>query len=72
MDIMKIDNDTRVRIRESDDSFEKKINEVLLFNLSRKMIKEDVPSEFAAGFKAALLIRSSIKSLDSKWVLTNE
>lgn len=63
LDIKKIDDKMRMKISLLDDGFEKEINEVLLFNLSRKMVREEVPSDFAAGFKAALLIRSSLKSL---------
>jgi hypothetical protein len=65
LDIRKIDDKLKIKIANQDEDFEKEINEVLLFNLSRKMVKEDVSPHFAAGFKAALLIRSSLKSLNS-------
>lgn len=72
LDVSKLSDELKLRIREVDDSYEKQITEVLLFNLARKMIKEDIPSEFAAGFKTALMIRQNLKALDSKGVLTND
>jgi hypothetical protein len=47
-DIRKMDEKLKAKIAASDDSYEKEINEVLLYNLARKMIEDDIPFDFAS------------------------
>lgn len=63
-DIRKMDDKLKLKIEASDDSYEKEINEVLLYNLARKMIDNNIPFDFASWFKTALLLRYTLKS---KW-----
>lgn len=65
LDVRKLDERIRLRIKEADTSLEKEINEVLLFNLARKIITDNVTHEFAQGFKSALLLRGSLKNIDT-------
>jgi hypothetical protein len=60
-DIRKMDEKLKAKIAASDDSYEKEINEVLLYNLARKMIEDDIPFDFASWFKTALLLRNTLK-----------
>ncbi len=66
LDISKMTDGLKTRISLSDESYEKEINEVLLYNLARKMIEDDIPFDFASGFKTALLLRNSLKTRTDK------
>lgn len=63
LDISTITEVYKLKLRNEDEVWEKTINEILLYNLSRRIIKDNLSHEFAEGFKSALLLRNSLKSL---------
>lgn len=63
LDIKELDEELKFKLANSDERFEKEINEVLIYNLAKRMIKEDVPPLYATGFKAGLIMRASLKNL---------
>ena len=62
LDIRKIDNKLKIFLRGENSEMERELNEVLLYNLSRRIIRGEVPYAFASGFKTALMLRSSLKN----------
>jgi len=63
LDIRELSEELKFKLANSDEKFEKEINEVLVYNLCRRMVKEDIAPLYASGFKAGLIMRASLKNL---------
>lgn len=63
LDIAEITPQLKYALKSENSEIEKEINKVLMYNLARRVIRENIPHEFAAWFKSALSLRVSLKSL---------
>lgn len=60
IDISEMSPALRYKLKTENSEVEKELNKVLMYNLARRMIRENISNEFAAGFKSALTLRVSL------------
>lgn len=60
LDISEMSPALRYKLKTESSELEKELNKVLMYNLARRMIRENISPEYAAGFKSALTLRVSL------------